>query len=79
MLIELGDGVELGWDIAHLQFGVHVEVPPWEIAFVVEVWPENKRAVHDDATDIAEFFVQCVHCGKGLRIYDCHSSFKNEG
>ena len=47
VLIELGDVVELTWDLAHLELGVHIVIPLGKTALmlVVEVWPktESKR------------------------------------
>ena len=45
MLIELGDVVELTWDLAHLQLGVHIVIPLGETALmlVVKARPETRR------------------------------------
>lgn len=44
VLIELGDVVELTWDLAHLKLGVHIVIPLGKTALmlVVEVWPKTE-------------------------------------
>lgn len=37
MLIELGDVVQLTWDLAHLQLGVHVVIPLGKTALMLVV------------------------------------------
>ena len=45
MLIELGDVVELTWDLAHLQLGVHIVIPLGKsvLMLVVKAWPKTRR------------------------------------
>lgn len=44
MLIELCDVVELTWDLAHLQLGVHIVIPLGKTALmlVVKAWPKMR-------------------------------------
>lgn len=47
VLVELGDVVELTWDLAHLQFGVHIVIPLGKtgLNLVVEARPKTRRGL----------------------------------
>lgn len=44
VLIELGDVIELTWDLAYFKLGVHIVIPFGKTALmlVVEVWPKTE-------------------------------------
>lgn len=47
VFVELCDVVQLTWDLAHLQLGVHIVIPLGKTAFmlVVKAWPKTRGAL----------------------------------
>lgn len=55
VLVELGDTVELTWDLAHLQFGVHIVIPLGETGLELVVKARPKTRVWGELSIIVMF------------------------